>query len=71
MTVSSLCFPVPDMAYTALVTSMISHMGLLPEIERAWISYDHKLFLWDYVDGCVLIYKSSVVTAEPDPLVTK
>ncbi|RDB29219.1 hypothetical protein Hypma_015604 [Hypsizygus marmoreus] len=31
--------------------SVISHMGLMPEIERAWISIDHKLFLWDYIDG--------------------
>ncbi|GLB36074.1 putative non-repetitive/WGA-negative nucleoporin C-terminal [Lyophyllum shimeji] len=29
----------------------VTHMGLMPEIERAWISYDHKLFFWDYVDG--------------------
>ncbi|KAJ7630864.1 nucleoporin [Roridomyces roridus] len=28
-----------------------SHMGLMPEIERAWISIDHKLFLWDYMEG--------------------
>lgn len=26
-------------------------MGLLPEIDRAWITINHKLFLWDYVDG--------------------
>lgn len=32
---------------------MNSHMGLIPEIERVWISIDHKLFLWDYVDGLV------------------
>ncbi|KAG6862386.1 hypothetical protein C0995_011826 [Termitomyces sp. Mi166 len=31
--------------------SGVSHVGLMPEIERAWISYDHKLFFWDYVDG--------------------
>ncbi|KAJ7103618.1 nucleoporin [Mycena belliarum] len=31
--------------------SVNSHMGLMPEIERAWISIDHKLFLWDYVEG--------------------
>jgi len=30
-------------------------MGLMPEIERAWISIDHKLFLWDYNDGLVCI----------------
>ncbi|KAG6853585.1 hypothetical protein C0991_003109 [Blastosporella zonata] len=32
-------------------TSGVTHVGLLPEIERAWISYDYKLFFWDYVDG--------------------
>ncbi|KAJ7487525.1 nucleoporin [Mycena galericulata] len=32
-------------------TNVNSHMGLMPEIERAWISIDHKLFLWDYVEG--------------------
>ena len=26
-------------------------MGLIPEIERVWITIDHKLFLWDYVEG--------------------
>ncbi|KNZ78533.1 putative nucleoporin [Termitomyces sp. J132] len=31
--------------------SGVSHVGLMPEIERAWISFDHKLFFWDYVDG--------------------
>lgn len=34
-------------------TSVTSHMGLMPEIERVWISIDHKLFLWDYNDGYV------------------
>lgn len=28
-------------------------MGLMPEIERAWITMNNKLFLWDYNDGCV------------------
>ncbi|KAF9270147.1 nucleoporin [Marasmius fiardii PR-910] len=32
-------------------TSVNSHMGLIPELERAWISIDHKLFLWDYNEG--------------------
>lgn len=27
------------------------NMGLLPEIERAWLTVDHRLFLWDYKDG--------------------
>lgn len=26
-------------------------MGIMSEIERAWITLDHKLFLWDYVEG--------------------
>lgn len=29
------------------------YMGLFPEIERAWITVDHRLFLWDYEDGLV------------------
>ncbi|EMD42139.1 hypothetical protein CERSUDRAFT_90739 [Gelatoporia subvermispora B] len=35
--------------YTA--TNVTSHMGLMPEIERVWITIDHNLFLWDYVEG--------------------
>ena len=26
-------------------------MGLFPQIQRAWITIDNKLFLWNYVDG--------------------
>ncbi|TIB10278.1 hypothetical protein E3P92_02688 [Wallemia ichthyophaga] len=26
-------------------------MGLFPDIDRAWITIDNKLYLWDYVDG--------------------
>ncbi|KAA1468695.1 nucleoporin [Dentipellis sp. KUC8613] len=32
-------------------TEVASHMGIIPEIEKAWIAIDHKLFLWDYVEG--------------------
>ena len=28
-------------------------MGLLPEIERAWVTVDHRLLLWDWSDGSV------------------
>ena len=28
-------------------------MGLLPEIDRAWVTVDHRLLLWDWADGCV------------------
>ncbi|TFK30342.1 nucleoporin [Coprinopsis marcescibilis] len=31
--------------------SVTTHMGIMPGIERVWISIDHKLFLWDYNDG--------------------
>lgn len=33
-------------------------MGIITEIERAWIALDHKLFLWDYVEGYVLVSTS-------------
>ncbi|TDL28525.1 nucleoporin [Rickenella mellea] len=32
-------------------SKFICHMGILTDIERAWITMDHKLFLWDYVEG--------------------
>lgn len=32
-------------------TKVTSHMGLMPELERVWITIDHNLFLWDYVQG--------------------
>ncbi|KAH9044824.1 nucleoporin [Lactarius pseudohatsudake] len=32
-------------------TDVVSHMGLLSEIERVWVAIDHKLFLWDYMEG--------------------
>jgi nuclear pore complex protein Nup155 len=31
--------------------NVTSHMGLMPEIDRVWITIDHKLFLWDYIEG--------------------
>jgi hypothetical protein len=24
----------------------------MPEIDRAWVTIDNKLFLWDYAGGC-------------------
>ncbi|KAI0963698.1 hypothetical protein AcW1_000705 [Taiwanofungus camphoratus] len=32
-------------------TSVTSHMGLMSEIERVWITIDNNLFLWDYIEG--------------------
>ncbi|EJD04002.1 nucleoporin [Fomitiporia mediterranea MF3/22] len=32
-------------------SKFICHMGIMAEIERAWIALDHKLFLWDYIEG--------------------
>ncbi|KAG6912027.1 hypothetical protein DXG01_000275 [Tephrocybe rancida] len=44
--------PIPEGLFEHFdAVSGVTHVGLLPEIERAWISYDHKLFFWDYVDG--------------------
>ncbi|KAI0695140.1 nucleoporin [Cytidiella melzeri] len=42
--------------------SVTTHMGLLPELERVWISIDHNLFLWDYMEGEEL----SSFTDQPD-----
>ena len=36
-----------------LASKFVCHMGVLPEIDRAWITLDHKLFLWDYIEGSV------------------
>jgi nuclear pore complex protein Nup155 len=51
-----------------------SFMGLLPEIGRAWLSIDHRLFLWDYIEGSdFVVYEeldqviSSVALATPRP----
>ncbi|KAI0068445.1 nucleoporin [Artomyces pyxidatus] len=41
---------------------VVSHMGLISEIERVWVAIDHKLFLWDYIDGQEL----STFTDQPD-----
>lgn len=43
-----------------LATNVTSHMGLIPELERVWITIDHKLFLWDYVEGSVTILSLSI-----------
>ena len=37
--------------YSYIVLECRCYMGLFPEIERAWITVDHRLFLWDYQDG--------------------
>ncbi|KAF7796400.1 hypothetical protein EIP86_007577 [Pleurotus ostreatoroseus] len=42
--------------------NVTSHMGLMPEIERVWISIDHNLFLWNYLEGEEL----SSFTDQPD-----
>ncbi|KAI5836199.1 nucleoporin-domain-containing protein [Schizophyllum commune Tattone D] len=43
---------IPDaLVQYATTTKVNMAMGLLPEIERAWIAIDHQLFLWDYNEG--------------------
>ncbi|KAI8579508.1 hypothetical protein K450DRAFT_241319 [Umbelopsis ramanniana AG] len=44
--------PLPDVLSEQLKDMHCrSFMGLFPEIDRAWITFDHRLFLWNYVDG--------------------
>lgn len=50
---SSSCVARRSVLTPRLVANAISHMGLMPEIDRAWVTIDNKLFLWDYVEGCV------------------
>ena len=45
-------------------TQMQSHMGLLPQLERAWISIDSGLFLWDYIDGYVFVRAHTLLNAD-------
>ena len=51
-----------------------SFMGILPEINRAWISVDNRLYLWDYTSPCsYTLYNGlsdvivSVALATPKP----
>jgi nuclear pore complex protein Nup155 len=41
----------PNVLVPRAAANTISHMGLMPEIDRAWVTIDNKLFLWDYVEG--------------------
>ncbi|KAK7694765.1 hypothetical protein QCA50_001953 [Cerrena zonata] len=44
--------PIPESLFQHYnTTSVTTHMGLMPELDRVWISIDHNLFLWDYVEG--------------------
>ncbi|KAI0313508.1 nucleoporin [Amylostereum chailletii] len=43
-------------------TDVVSHMGLISELDRVWVAIDHKLLLWDYVEGQDL----SSFTDQPD-----
>ena len=45
-------FPIPDslfLHYNAMQNQCFQ--GLFPDIGRAWITIDHKLFLWNYEQG--------------------
>jgi nuclear pore complex protein Nup155 len=44
--------PVPEALFNHFqTTSAQTLLGLFPEIDRAWITVDEKLFLWDYTHG--------------------
>ncbi|KAJ3105701.1 hypothetical protein HDU97_007678 [Phlyctochytrium planicorne] len=41
--------PLPDVLYEQYdLLQCRSFLGLFPEIQRAWITIDHRLFLWNY-----------------------
>ncbi|KAI9136594.1 Non-repetitive/WGA-negative nucleoporin C-terminal-domain-containing protein [Paraphysoderma sedebokerense] len=44
--------PIPDSLYSQYDLSQCTvYMGLFPEINRAWITFDNRLYLWNYVHG--------------------
>jgi len=42
-------------------------MGLFPEIGRAWLTIDNRLFLWNYEDGCVHSHLEAQIAVGIDP----
>ena len=44
-----------------VAASVTTHMGLMPELERVWISIDHNLFLWDYMEGYVPLHATDIL----------
>jgi len=42
-------------------------MGLFPEIGRAWLTIDNRLFLWNYEDGFVHSHLKARIAAGFDP----
>ena len=42
-------------------------MGLFPQIDRAWIALNNKLFLWDYVTSYVLVRISCASSSDVKP----
>ena len=47
-------WPTQNFTHVKAATNVLSHMGLLSELDRVWVAIDNKLILWDYVDGCVV-----------------
>lgn len=50
-----------------IATSVTTHMGLMPELDRVWISIDHNLFLWDYVEGYDQVISTCIQDIEQPP----
>ncbi|KAI0348539.1 nucleoporin [Trametopsis cervina] len=43
---------IPESLFQHYQSAIVNtYMGLIPELERVWISIDHSLFLWDYMEG--------------------
>jgi nuclear pore complex protein Nup155 len=44
--------PIPEALFNHFRTaSTQTVLGLFPELDRAWITVDEKLFIWDYQHG--------------------
>lgn len=45
-------------------------MGLFPEIERAWVTMDSRLYLWDYNEADPLSQRAFTVFQDQEQLIT-
>lgn len=54
--------PIPNMVFETIMSrTPVATLALFPDIGRACITVDHRLYLWDYAHGYVL-------AADPDTM---
>lgn len=41
-------FGIPENLLDSNIDSLVTNMGIIPEIKRAWLSADNKLYIWNY-----------------------